>query len=35
MSGYSPMLLKFLNVGFDGQKFLNTLIEEYSKNISK
>lgn len=33
--GYSPMLLKFLNVGFDGQKFLNTLIEEYSKNISK
>lgn len=35
MTGYSPMLLKFLNVGFDGQKFLNTLIEEYSKNISK
>lgn len=35
ISGYSPMLLKFLNVGFDGQKFLNTLIEEYSKNISK
>lgn len=35
MSGYSPMLLKFLNVGFDGQKFLNTLIEEYSHAISK
>lgn len=35
MSGYSPMLLKFLNVGFDGQKFLDTLIEEYSKNINK
>ena len=35
MSGYSPMLLKFLKVGFDGQKFLNTLIDEYSKAISK
>ena len=35
MSGYSPMLLKFLKVGFDGQKFLNTLIDEYSKNINK
>lgn len=35
MSGYSPMLLKFLNVGFDGSMFLKTLIEEYSKNISK
>ena len=35
ISGYSPMLLKFLNVGFDGQKFLNTLIEEYSHAISK
>ena len=35
MSGYSPMLLKFLNVGFDGPKFLDTLIEEYLKIINK
>lgn len=35
MSGYSPMLLKFLKVGFDGQKFLNTLIDEYSMTINK
>ena len=35
MSGYSPMLLKFLGVGFDGNKFLDTLIEEYGKAISK
>ncbi len=35
MSGYSPMLLKFIKVGFDGQKFLNTLIDEYSVAINK
>lgn len=33
MSGYSPMLLKFLEVGFDGTAFLNKLLEEYKKAI--
>ena len=35
LSGYSPMLLKYLEAGFDGKKFLEKLLEEYSKNISK
>ena len=35
MSGYNPMLLKFLEVGFDGEKFLEKLLTEYEKNISK
>lgn len=35
MSGYSPMLLKYLNVGFDGNKYLDTLIDEYEKAIHK
>ena len=30
-SGYNPMLLKFLNVEFDGTKFLDTLLDEYAK----
>ena len=34
MSGYNPMLLKFLSVGFDGQAFLNKLLEEYKNKIS-
>jgi len=33
LSGYSPMLLKFLKVGFDGNEFLNTLLIEYSNAI--
>ena len=33
LSGYSPMLLKYLEVGFDSEKFLAKLLEEYSKNI--
>ena len=33
LSGYSPMLLKFLEVGFDGTAFLNKLLEEYKKEI--
>lgn len=35
MSGYNPMLLKFLQTGFDGKAFLNKLIEEYKNNIEK
>lgn len=33
ISGYSPYLLKFLEAGFDGQKFLDKLLEEYEKKI--
>ena len=33
MSGYSPMLLKFLEVGFDGTAFLNKLLDEYKKAV--
>lgn len=34
MSGYSPMLLKYLESGFDGSKFLTKLLTEYAKNIN-
>ena len=34
MSGYSPMLLKYLEAGFDGVQFLDKLLEEYKKVIS-
>lgn len=33
LSGYSPMLLKFLEAGFDGEKFLNKLLDEYKKIV--
>lgn len=33
LSGYSPMLLKFLKAGFDGRRFLYTLLKEYAKCI--
>ena len=35
ISGYNPFLLKFLQVGFDGHKFLDKLLDEYSKAIRK
>ena len=35
ISGYSPMLLKYLETGFNGEKFLDKLLEEYSKKIDK
>lgn len=35
ISGYNPMLLKYLGVGFDAKKFLEVLLAEYAKNISK
>lgn len=35
ISGYSPMLLKYLEVGFDGEKFLDKLLCEYKKKIEK
>lgn len=34
LSGYSPYLLKFLECGFDGNKFLDKLLEEYSKKVN-
>lgn len=33
LSGYNPMLLKFLQAGFDGEKFLNVLLDEYEKSV--
>ena len=33
ISGYSPNLLKFLECGFDGNKFLDKLLDEYKKHI--
>lgn len=35
LSGYSPMLLKYLESGFDGKKFLSKLLQEYAKNIKE
>lgn len=33
ISGYNPMLLKYLEAGFDGNAFLDKLLEEYKKKI--
>ena len=33
LSGYSPMLLKYLEAGFDGNAFLGNLLREYAKAI--
>lgn len=33
LSGYNPMLLKFLEAGFDGEKFLNKLLDQYEKAV--
>lgn len=33
ISGYSPFLLKYLEAGFDGNAFLDKLLEEYKKKI--
>ena len=35
ISGYSPFLLKYLQSGFDGKKFLEELLKQYKENISK
>ncbi len=32
MSGYSPMMLKYMEVGFDAHTFLQKLLAEYAKN---
>lgn len=33
ISGYNPMMLKYLQVGFDANQFLDKLLSEYSKAI--
>ena len=35
ISGYNPMLLKFLEASFDGASFLDILLEEYHKYLEK
>ncbi len=35
ISGYNPRLLKFLEAGFNGEKFLEKLIENYKEEITK
>jgi len=35
LSGYSPMLLKYLDSGFNSEQFLMKLLAEYAKNILK
>lgn len=34
ISGYSPMMLKFLESGFNGELFLNKLLDEYKNQIN-
>lgn len=34
ISGYSPMMLRFLESGFNGELFLNKLLDEYKKQIN-
>ena len=33
ISGYTPMLLKYLEAGFDAKQFLNRLLVEYAKSL--
>ena len=35
MSGYSPTLLQYLEAGFDGEKFLNKLLDVYAQKVGK
>lgn len=35
LSGYNPMLLKYLQVGFDANTFLHTLLKEYAECVGK
>lgn len=34
ISGYSPMMLKFLESGFNGELFLNKLLDEYKRQVN-
>lgn len=33
LSGYNPILLKFLEIGFDGQKLIDNIIENYKQKM--
>ena len=33
MSGYSPMLLKYLSAGFNSKDFLDNMLKEYAKKL--
>lgn len=33
MSGYSPMMLKYLECGFNGEQFLDKLLKEYEEKV--
>ena len=33
MSGYSPMLLKYLSAGFNAKDFLDNMLKEYAKKL--
>ena len=33
MSGYNPMLLKFLEAGFNASQFVDKLLSEYKKHV--
>lgn len=33
ISGYDPTMLKFLDCGFDGEKFVSKLLTEYAKFV--
>jgi hypothetical protein len=33
MSGYSPMMLKYMEAGFDAHQFLQKLLSEYAKKV--
>ena len=35
LSGYSPMLLKYMDAGFNAETFLMKLLAEYAKNVTK
>lgn len=35
LSGYNPMLLKYLQVGFDANAFLHILLKEYAECVGK
>lgn len=35
LSGYNPMLLKYLESGFNGTQFLDKLLDEYAKKIEE
>ena len=35
ISGYNPLMLKYLESGFDGTVFLDKLLTEYAKKVNK